>query len=197
MVKLSDKHNRRMILVDAMLAAAFVPCLWTGPGYAAQAQAGNATKTLAKKAAKPSTDTPEKQATPKPAARPAESGLRDPFLVPPPPLPPTAGPPGVEGGCNVEIKGSVPPGTRGLIICQLKLEGIVRLGKSNPKLIAVLANSANRAYFLHENDPLYDGVVAKITPDSVYFREESHDPDGKTISHEVVKTLRSAPGDKQ
>ena len=180
-----------------MLAAAFVPCFWTGPGYAAQAQAGNAAKTLAKKAAKPSADTTDKQATPKPAERPAESGLRDPFRVPPPPVPPLPGPPGIEGGCGAEIKGPVPPGTRGLIICQLKLEGIVRRSATNSKMIAVLANSANRAYFLHENDPLYNGVVTKITPDSVYFREESRDPDGKTISHEVVKTLRSAPGDKQ
>jgi hypothetical protein len=191
------KYNPSAILVGAVLTAALVPGLWTWPGYAAQEQAGSAAKTLAKKAAKSSADTTEKQATPKPAAHPAESGLRDPFRVPPPPLPPTTGPVGIEGGCDVEIKGSVPPGTRGLVICQLKLEGIVRRSATDPKLIAVVANSANRAYFLHENDPLYDGAVTKITPDSVYFREESHDPDGKTSSHEVVKSLRSAPGDKQ
>ena len=91
----------------------------------------------------------------------------------------------------------MPPGPRGLIISQLKLEGIVRVGQNNPKLIAVLANSANRAYFLHENDELYNGVITKITPDSVYFREEIRDGEGKVSSHEVIKKLAPESGDKK
>ena len=197
MVNYNQLPNRSAILVSGMLTVAFVLCLWTGLGYAAQAQAGNAAKILAKKAAKPSEDTSERTATPKPAALPDESGRRDPFRLPPPLLPPPPGSGSLEGAGELEIKGAVPPGTRGLIIGQLKLEGIIRLGKTSPKLIAVLANSANRAYFLHENDPLYNGVVTKITPDSVYFREESRDPSGKMSSREVVKTLAPAPGDKK
>ncbi|HEV2348681.1 MAG TPA: hypothetical protein VG028_02435 [Terriglobia bacterium] len=93
--------------------------------------------------------------------------------------------------------GPMPPGSRGLIIDQLKLEGIVRQGKENPKMIAVLANPANRAYFLHENDPLYNGVITKITPDSVYFKEDVRDAAGKTTSREVIKKLAPAPGEKK
>ena len=96
-----------------------------------------------------------------------------------------------------ETLGPVPAGSRGLVIGQLKLEGIVVLGKNNPKMIAVLSNPANRAYFLRENDPLYNGVVTKITPDSVYFREDVKDAGGTVTSHEVIKKLPPASGEKK
>ena len=119
------------------------------------------------------------------------SSNRDPFKVPPL-VPDVALQPG-----EVVVTGPLPPGSRGLIIGQLKLEGIVRQGKENPKMIAVLANPANRAFFLHENDPLYNGVITKITPDSVYFREDVRDAEGKTTSREVVKKMGPAPGEKK
>jgi Tfp pilus assembly protein PilP len=121
----------------------------------------------------------------------AETSARDPFKLPN--LTPEAS---LQPG-EIQIIGPLPPGSRGLIIGQLKLEGIVRQGKENPKMIAVLANPSNRAYFLHENDPLYNGVITKITPDSVYFREDVRDAAGKTSTREVVKKLAPAPGEKQ
>ena len=179
---------RQSVLVIPVLAA----CAWTGIGYAAQAQAGNAAKAMAKNAASVAPKTEAKQPASKVSARPAESGLRDPFKLPPPPVEP---PPGQRPGELAVL--NLPPGPRGLIIDQLKLEGIVRQGKSNPKMIAVLANSANRAYFLRENDTLYNGVITKITPDSVYFREDTRDEAGKMSTRQGVKRLAPAPGEKK
>lgn len=97
---------------------------------------------------------------------------------------------------GIPILGPLPPGPRGLIIDQIKLEGIVSQGKTSPKMIAVLANSANRAYFLHENDTLYDGVLTRITPDSVYFRQNYRDAEGKMSTREVIKKMPPASGGK-
>jgi len=112
-------------------------------------------------------------------------GRRDPFKLPPPP--------GV-GGPGEERIGPLPPGKRGLVISQLRLEGIVRLDTTN-EMIAVVDTSANRAYFLRENDAVYNGVVSKITPDSVYFRENVLDEQGRLQTREVVKRLGQGPGE--
>ncbi len=85
-------------------------------------------------------------------------------------------------------------GLRGLVISQLKLEGIVRLDTTNT-MIAVVTNYTNRAYFLRENDAVYNGTVSKITPDSVYFKENFLDPFGRVSPREVVKKLGSASGE--
>ena len=61
-------------------------------------------------------------------------------------------------------------------------------------MIAVVDNSSNRAYFLRENDAVYNGVVSKITPDSVVFRENGLDASGKMVVREVVKRLGQGPG---
>jgi hypothetical protein len=115
----------------------------------------------------------------------AQAGRRDPFKIPAPPSS-EAGP----GG----ITGPLPPGKRGLVIGQLRLQGIVREDKTNT-MIAVVTNATKRAYFLRENDQLYNGVVSKITPDSVYFTENTLQGSGHVVSHEVVKKLGSAPGE--
>jgi hypothetical protein len=81
-----------------------------------------------------------------------------------------------------------------LVISQLKLEGIVRLDTTNT-MIAVVDTAANRAYFLRENDAVYNGVVSKITPDSVYFRENALDASGNVVTREVVKRLSPGPGE--
>lgn len=117
---------------------------------------------------------------------PAVAGRRDPFRLPPPPAPPGQAEP-------LRATGPLPPGKRGLIIGQLRLEGTVRKD-STQTMIAVVANSNNRAYFLRERDAVYDGVVSKITPDAVYFQENITDMNGRVSSHEVVKRLGPAPG---
>ena len=117
-------------------------------------------------------------------------GRRDPFKLPSPPG--TAGP----GGALDLAAGPLPPGTRGLVIGQLKLGGIVRQDTTR-MMLAVVINSANRAYFLRESDVLYNGVVSKITPDSVQFRENYLDPNGRVQTREVVKRLGQAPGERR
>ena len=112
-------------------------------------------------------------------------GHRDPFKLPGPPV--TA----AEGG-PAPIS-NLPPGTRGLVINLLRVEGIVRLDTTST-MIAVVDTNANRAYFLRENDAIFNGVVAKITPDSVIFRENVLDASGKVYTREVVKRLGQGPG---
>jgi hypothetical protein len=192
MVNTGNTRIRKKILDCILLSAVLAGCGWVGiarAGVSGAAAAKEKTKKPAKAAAKSPAKRPAAQA--QPSFRSAEGSLRDPFKLPPPPE---------ENPANQGemVTGPLPPGSRGLIIEQLKLEGIVRLGKDNPKMIAVLANPANRAYFLHENDPLYNGVITKITPDSVYFKEDVRDAAGKTTSsREVVKKMAPAPGEKK
>jgi hypothetical protein len=61
--------------------------------------------------------------------------------------------------------------------------------KSEGGFIAVVTNSLNKAYFLHENDPVFNGYVMHITEDSVVFSETVQDKLGKPLQHEVVKRI--------
>ncbi len=152
-------------------------------------QTAGAAKPAAKKSpAKPakSAEAEKKAALTQGPKPPPVVGRRDPFKLPGPPVVSTGG----AGGDNI---GPLPPGTRGLVIGRLRLEGIVRLETSNT-LIAVVDTTANRAYFLRENDAVYNGVVAKITPDSVTFRENALDSAGKVFTRDVVLRLTQGPG---
>lgn len=194
------KHTRRCLGGNYLLLAAVVACGWTGvgiaspppqPAIAAQGQ-GKAAKAAARKAANPSRSerrAAKHAATSPPTGEPVESGQRDPFYIPPPPKPGAF--PGVEGE-----PAELPPGKRGLVVAQLTLEGIVRQEASNI-MIAVVANPANRAYFLREKDEVYSGVVSKITPDSVQFTETYRDVNGQMSTREIVKRLGSGPGENK
>ena len=61
--------------------------------------------------------------------------------------------------------------------------------KSETGMIAVVVNSMNKAYFLKENDPVFNGYVLRITGDSVVFKETYQDRLGKELTREVVKKL--------
>ncbi len=89
---------------------------------------------------------------------------------------------------------ALPPGNRGLVISQLRVEGIVRLDPTN-NMLAMVTNYTKRAYFLKENDTVYNGVVSKITSDAVYFKEKILDSNGRLVTHEVVMKLGSAAGE--
>ncbi len=108
-------------------------------------------------------------AKPKRAAAP---GKRDPFISP--------------IRANVNETTNCGTGKRCLVVDQTNLQGIV---KAPNGMIAVVANSANKAYFLRENDPVYNGYVMRITPDSVVFRETMTDKLGKKYTREVVKKV--------
>lgn len=77
-------------------------------------------------------------------------------------------------------------GKRCLAIDQILVRGVV---KSDSGMIAVVVNSINKAYFLKENDPVYNGYVLRITGDSVVFKETFQDRLGKESTREIVKKI--------
>jgi Tfp pilus assembly protein PilP len=100
----------------------------------------------------------------------AMNGKRDPFFSP-----------------VVQQQGSgCSTGKKCLEINGINLRGVV---KSDSGFIAVVTNNIGKAYFLHENDPVFNGYVVKITGDSIVFQETVQDRLGKTSTHEVVKRI--------
>jgi Tfp pilus assembly protein PilP len=122
----------------------------------------------------PSTKTAEK---PKPSVRAfGAHGRRDPFVSP-----------------IVSKDGISRPapnctsGKRCLVIPELVLQGTVK--DTSGKMMAVVANSIKKTYFLRENDQVFQGSVEKITSDSIIFREYVKDALGRETAREVVKKL--------
>jgi Tfp pilus assembly protein PilP len=101
----------------------------------------------------------------------AMNGKRDPFFSPVVQQP-------TGSGCST--------GKKCLEIGQINLRGVV---KSESGFIAVVTNTLNKAYFLHENDPVFNGFVMRITGDSVVFQETVQDKLGKPFTREVVKRI--------
>jgi Tfp pilus assembly protein PilP len=100
------------------------------------------------------------------------NGRRDPFLSP---------------VVNHSMGGSgCSTGKRCLAVDQIALTGIV---KSEAGMIAVVINAMNKAYFLRENDPVFNGYVVKITGDSIIFKETMQDKLGKSFTREVTKKI--------
>ncbi len=105
------------------------------------------------------------------------------------------------------FKGPRLPGKRGLIVEELKIQGVVRGGSgfqaseqdsrdfSSARMMAVVTGTTNLAYFLHVNDIIYDGVVSRITADAVFFQEDYLDSEGQLQSREVVKRMSSVPAE--
>ncbi len=90
--------------------------------------------------------------------------------------------------------GRLPAGTRGLVISSLRLEGIVRQQPAD-EMIAVVTNDTRRAYFLRVNDTVYNGVVSKITPAAICFKENTLDSQGRVVMREVEIKLGSVVGE--
>lgn len=109
-----------------------------------------------------------------PKAKHIGTSKRDPFISP------------VQARNNGPINCGT--GKRCLVLDQTVLQGIV---KAPNGMIAVVSNSANKAYFLRENDPVYNGFVMRITPDTVVFREQVTDRLGNKSTREVVKKVNA------
>jgi Tfp pilus assembly protein PilP len=73
-----------------------------------------------------------------------------------------------------------------LEIGQIALKGVVH---QDSGFIAVVTNTLNKAYFLRENDPVFNGYVVKITGDSIVFKETYQDRLGKSFTREVTKKI--------
>jgi Tfp pilus assembly protein PilP len=89
---------------------------------------------------------------------------------------------------NGVISSGCDTGKRCLVVDQIVLKGIV---KSPSGFIAVVENPAKRAYFMRENDPVFNGKVARITFDTVVFEEQVQDKVGKQTTREVVKKVNA------
>jgi hypothetical protein len=100
------------------------------------------------------------------------TGRRDPFLSP------VVNRSMVGSGCST--------GKRCLAISDINLKGVVR---SDAGMIAVVVNTFNKAYFLREKDPVFNGYVVKITGDSIVFKETMQDKLGKSFTREVTKKI--------
>jgi hypothetical protein len=99
------------------------------------------------------------------------NGRRDPFISP---VVSHAG----GSGCST--------GKKCLEIGAINLRGVVH---AESGFIAVVSNNLNKAYFLRENDPVFNGYVMKITGDSIVFQETLQDRLGRTFTREVVKKI--------
>lgn len=180
------------VLLAASLA--FGQATAPAPAKTAKHHAKTAAKSSApaKKMASPMAPRPAHKAKAKPAAAPAAAAeaaapatgmetasanthKRDPFVNPI-----QAVREGKAGACS--------GGKRCLAVNEVVLRGIV---KSVNGMIAVVENSAQRTYFLRENDPIYNGFVKSITPDSVVFREHYTDNLGHDAQRDVVKTVNA------
>jgi len=203
MAKHKFQRTRRMQVKRLWLFAALVWGIGVAPGWAEQpltpdpqpnSTQGAPTPGQKKARATPvaSTQAPaprrSTRASTKGSLLPA--GKRDPFKLPAF----AEGKGGTENFLASAPNGVLPQGVRGLIISQLWLEGIV-WEETSKKMIAVVTNETKRAYFLSENQAVYNGVVSKITLDAVYFKENGLDSEGRVTTRDVVKRLGSAPGE--
>jgi len=165
--------------------AAALPAGGEGPVYVFRRTAARPAAAAKRKTSASRPGAPRERA-PSPASSPY-AGKRDPFKIPEP-APAKTGP----GGVLEAASGALPPGNRGLLISQLRLEGVVRQATG---MLAVVTNQSNRAYFLREGDAVYNGVVSRITPDAVFFRENFLDENGRVATRDAIKRLGAAPGE--
>jgi hypothetical protein len=144
----------------------------SAPKPAGKAVAPATTKISAEAKAADASKGAEASKAPKPEEKKwAMSGKRDPFFSPVVQQP-------TGSGCS--------SGKKCLEIGQINLRGVV---KSENGFIAVVTNSLNKAYFLRENDPVFNGYVMRITGDTVVFQETVQDKLGKPLTREVVKRI--------
>jgi hypothetical protein len=163
------------------MAKTSAPALKVAPAVAVKPASGTPVAKVVPAVAKTS-PTAAKPAPASPAAEPSKNadqkemkwamtGKRDPFVSP------------VVYQTGVS---NCTGGKKCLEIGAISLRGVVH---SDNGFIAVVTNSMNKAYFLRENDPVFDGYVVKITGDSIVFQETQQDRLGKTFTKEVVKKL--------
>jgi Tfp pilus assembly protein PilP len=112
---------------------------------------------------------PNKKEEPKPISL---TGKRDPFISP------VVNRSMLGSGCST--------GKKCLAIDQIALKGVVKMEAG---MVAVVVNAMNKAYFLKENDPVFNGYVVKITGDSIIFKETMQDKLGKSFTREVTKKI--------
>ena len=85
-----------------------------------------------------------------------------------------------------KLEGDRPPGVAGLLIDEMKLQGVF---KTRQGLTGMVQGVDNKGYLLRVGDKVLDGEVIRITPTSVVFRQEVNDPTRIERYREVVKDI--------
>ncbi len=93
---------------------------------------------------------------------------------------------------DLQAAQALPPGKRGLVVAQIRVDGIVVTPQD--RIAVVTVPHRDRAYFLREQDELYNGYVLEIHDDFVIFKERVMDAFGKIYEREVVKQIYPAAG---
>jgi Tfp pilus assembly protein PilP len=153
-----------VVMVSALAAA---------PGYAQAAPAPAAGKNAAPAPA------PANAPAPRPEDRAAydASGRRDPFVSL------------MSRGETTLPTGGRPVGTKGLLIGELSLRGILR---TRGALLAIVQAPDNKTYTVHPGDSLFDGTVKVVANDAVIFVQRVDDPLSPVKQREIRKTLRTS-----
>ena len=86
---------------------------------------------------------------------------------------------------------NAPPGPAGFLIDELDLQGIIT---SKGGLVAMVQGPDNNGYLLRPGDKVFDGLVVRVTANSVVFRQEVNDPTRIERYREVVKEIGQAAG---
>ncbi len=92
----------------------------------------------------------------------------------------------LEGMQEEERPGQRPPGLAGMMIEELKLEGIVQ---TSAGILAFVQGRDNLSYILRPGTELYNGSVKEIDPDKVVFRQQVNDPKALKPYREVVREI--------
>lgn len=195
-MKVIRKHRR---LCQPSLWLALAAMVTGGASLRADAEAVTtraATKTTAASPAATGASVSVAAATPReaspqpshltPAAISAlNSRLRDPFRAPEEPKP------GLVDHGPVKPR---PPGIGGLLVDQVRLQGIVREEVTH-HMVAMVASRSNLSYFLREGDRLYDGQVIRITSDGLYIRRT--EPASRAGAREIALRLGPDSGGQE
>ncbi|MBV8520410.1 MAG: hypothetical protein JO197_23665 [Acidobacteria bacterium] len=82
--------------------------------------------------------------------------------------------------------GQRPPGTRGFLIDEMKLQGVFQTRQG---LTAMVNGPDNKGYLLKTGDKVLDGEVIRVTQTGIVFRQELNDPTRIERYREVIKDL--------
>jgi hypothetical protein len=165
------RHQSRRHWVNGVLVEEPVPGLAEGSQPGATQEEASASGDVSATAGSGESENAVSEQSVVPDSKYAANGRRDPFISP---VVSHAG----GSGCSA--------GKKCLEIGTINLRGVVH---AESGFIAVVSNGLNKAYFLRENDPVFNGYVVKITGDSIVFQETLQDRLGKTFTREVVKKI--------
>ena len=90
------------------------------------------------------------------------------------------------GESDEEAMGVRPPGLPGMLIEELKVEGIIQTENG---ILAFVQGRDNLSYILTEGTQLYNGEVKEILPKKVVFRQQVNDPKQLKPYEEVVREV--------